>query len=283
MELNTRLSKTVRTVLAVGLALAASTASAQPVAIVTDVQGRATLDSAASGAPVEVLTELRDGARMRLDAGARAVALYLQSGQHYDLAGPGEVDFAAVGPATYGGASVTRRATPHGKEIRLRATGLAQGGLIVRSGGIRVAAPVRTVLEPSPEFVWHDLRHGLRYRFTLIQEGGGTLFETETDARSLRLPANIVLKRGVDYRWRVASTSGDPRPAEAVFRVADQDLRIRSDALRPGANATFPDRVAYALWLENVGLQSEATRAWRELAAARPSDAALRSRAARGY
>jgi hypothetical protein len=282
MEMSASLSKAVRTACAACLALAASAAYAQPVAIVTDVQGRATLDAATSRAPVGVLTELRDGARMSLDAGARAVALYLQSGQHYDLAGPGQVDFMAGGPASDGGASVTRRATPPGKEIRLRATGLAQGGLIVRSGGIRVAAPVRTVLDPSPEFVWHDLRHGLRYRFTLIQQGGGTVFETETDARSLRLPANIALKQGVDYRWRVAPASGDPRPAEAVFRVAEQDLRIRSDALRPGAEATFPDRVAYALWLEDVGLQSEATRAWRELAAARPSDAALRSRAARG-
>jgi hypothetical protein len=263
-------------------ALATSAVFAEPVAILTDVQGRAVIETADASKPLGTLAELREGARVRLDPGARAAALYLTSGAHYDLAGPGQVEFPAAGPAASGGATVTRRPAPPGKEIRLRATGLAQGGVIVRSGGLRPVAPAFTVLEEAPEFVWYDLRYGVRYRFTLVEDGGPVVFETDTDARKLHLPASLMLRRGAQYRWRVTPASGEARGGEIVFRVADDELMRQVNALRPAGDAAFPDSVAYALWLEDMALWNEAIRVWRELAAARPADPALRSRAARG-
>jgi hypothetical protein len=282
MEVNALLAIAARSARTAFFALAASAACAQPLAIVIELQGRAVFESPGPGLPLELLSELREGARVRLEGDARAVALYLSSGAHYDLAGPGQVEFPAGGPSASGGATVLRRPVVPGREIRLRPTGLAQGGLIVRSGGLRPVAPMLVVLENSPAFSWHDLRQDVRYRFTLAEESGAAVFETETDARSLQLPRGIVLQPGIVYRWRVVPTSGEGRAAEAAFRVADDDLRRRTETLRPAAGAPFPDRVAYALWLEEAGLRGEAFRLWRDLAAARPGDPVLRSRAARG-
>jgi hypothetical protein len=208
--------------------------------------------------------------------------LYLRSGGQYEIAGPGEVRFDAQGPAASGGASVTTRPMPADKRVHLRSTGLAQGGLVVRSGGLRPAAPTLTVLEQSPQFAWYDLRQGVRYRFRLAEAGGTTVHEAETDTRAVQLPPGVVLRRGAEYRWRVERTDDDPAAAEAVFRVADEDLVRRVETLRPGVDAPFAERVAFALWLEDARLHAEAVRLWRELAAARPDSPALRSRAARG-
>lgn len=264
------------------LALAAAVAPAQPLAIATEVSGRVERESAGRTIALELLDELVENARVQLDGSGRLTALYLRSGTQYDLAGPGEVRFEAEGPTASGGARVTARPTPADKQLRLRSTGLAQGGIVVRSGGLRPAAPTLTVLEPSPEFVWYDLRQGVRYRFSLAEAAGTPIFAAETDARSLRLPPGIVLRRGIQYRWRVEPADGERAGGEALFRVADEALLERFAALRPGPNAGFSDRVAFALWLEEAGLHGEAVKLWRELYVAHPDSAALRSRAARG-
>jgi hypothetical protein len=239
------------------------------------------LQTGAAPTPLSILTELRDGARVRLDPGARLVALYVGSGEQYDAAGPGDVEFRAARPEATGGASVVRRP---GRDIRLRTTGLAQGGLIVRSAGLRLLTPVAsTVLEPSPEFVWQDLRSGVRYRFVLAEEGGATVLEAETEARSLRLPSGRALRSGARYRWEISVPveGGQSQTVTATFRMASPELRAQAAAMRPGGASSVAERVAYALWLEQNGLQDEARRWWRELSAARPEDSGLRARASR--
>jgi len=267
---------------AICAALVAPAAIAQhPVALVADVQGRAVLQTSGATVPLAILAELRDGARVRLDPGARLVALYVGSGEQYDATGPGEVQFGAARPEASGGASIARR---QGRDIRLRATGLAQGGVVVRSAGLRLLTPVAaTVLGPSPEFGWQDLRASVRYRFVLAEEGGPVVHETETEARSVTLPAGSALRPGSRYRWEVsaAADGGQRQTARATFRVAPEDLRAQADRLRPGAGAGFADRVVYALWLDENDLHVEARLWWRELSAGRPEDAALRIRASR--
>jgi hypothetical protein len=264
------------------LALAAAASAAQPLAIATEVHGSVARETAGRTVALELLDELVEAASVRLEDGARLTALYLRSGAQYEITGPGAVRFDAQGPAASGGASVTARPAPGDKQLRLRSSGLAQGGIVVRSGGLRLATPTLTVLEQSPEFVWFDLRQGGRYRYRLADAEGAAVHEADTDSRVLRLPPGIVLRRGVQYRWRVEPTDGERAGAEALFRVADEDLVRRVATLRPGPNAGFAERVAFALWLEDAGLQGEAVKLWRELAAARPDSAALRSRAARG-
>jgi hypothetical protein len=264
-------------------ALALGVARADPIAIVTDVQGGATLQSGGTAAPVALLSELADGSRVTLAGGARLTALYVRSGDEYTVQGPGAVDFRAVRPEISGGATVSRRAPPQGREIRIRPASVAQGGLVVRSAGARLVSPVAsTTLERSPEFRWEDARQGVRYRFSLTDADGGAVYGAETDAQVLRLPATVALKPGALYRWEVTVRSnGDHlQSVRATFRTASDDVRAQAQALRPETGAGFPSRVAYAVWLEQMELRDEARRLWRELAAERPADATLRQRAA---
>jgi hypothetical protein len=262
--------------------LALGIARADPIAIVTDVQGSASLQSGGAATPLPLLAELADGARVNLAGGARVTALYLRSGDEYTVQGPGAVDFRATRPEASGGALLSRRAPPQGREIRIRPASVAQGGLVVRSAGTRLVSPVAsTTLERSPEFRWEDARKGVRYRFSLTDADGGAVYGAETDARTLRLPGSIVLKPGGLYRWEVTVRSnGDHlQSVRATFRTASDDVRAQALALRPDAGAGFPGRVAYAVWLEQMELRDEAQRLWRELAAERPADATLRQRA----
>jgi len=80
MALNTR-----SIAMALLLSCLAATARADVVALVTDVQGRATLE----GKPLAILARLEEGARIALEKDARVVALYLRAGDEYALSGPG--------------------------------------------------------------------------------------------------------------------------------------------------------------------------------------------------
>jgi len=51
------------------------------------------------------------------------------------------------------------------------------------------------------------------------------------------------------------------------------------EKLRPPADATVPDRVVFATWLEQIGEKEEARKYWKSVASERPNDARLRSKA----
>jgi hypothetical protein len=65
------------------------------------------------------------------------------------------------------------------------------------------------------------------------------------------------------------------------FGVAGPDLRARVDRARPRADASFGDRLLYALLLDELGMREEAERFWTQLARERPDDRDLAARAQR--
>ena len=264
-------------------AVAIGAARAEPIAIVTDVQGRASLQSGATRVPVTILAEIADGARVQLAGGARVTTLYLRSGDEYTAQGPGTVEFKAARPDASGGATLSHRAPAKGREIRIRPAGVAQGGLVLRSLGTSLVSPVAsTTLDLRPEFVWGGGRRGVRYRFTLTDAEDAVVHSAEVEERSVRLPERVALKPGALYRWEVSvqADAGHLQGARATFRTATEELRTRAQSLRPDAGAAFSGRVAYTFWLDQMELRDEARRWWRELSAQRPDDAELRERAA---
>lgn len=264
-------------------AVVVGAARAEPIAIVTDVQGSASLQSGGGATPLPLLAELTDGTRVSLAGGARVTALYVRSGDEYTVEGPGAVDFRTTRPDASGGATVSRRTPPQGREIRIRPASVTQGGLVVRSAGARLISPVAsTTLERSPEFRWEDARRNVHYRFSLTDADGSAVYGVETDARALRLPESVALKPGALYRWEIAVRSnGDHlQSVRATFRTASDDVRAQARALRPEASAGFSGRVAYAVWLDQMELRDEAQRWWRQLSSERPDDPTLRQRAA---
>ena len=262
------------------LALACGSALAQPVAVVTDVQGAATL-AGAPGAPLTMLQQLDAGRKIDLTAGARVALIYYANGAQYELRGPGTASIDAQQPHASQGATVHARATPGPEAVRLKPAGLVQGAVVMRNLGLRVVAPDPQVLSTHPDLAWTDSRTGTVYDVAVIDASGARVFETTTHERRSKVPEARALAPGQSYALQVTARIGPEvvQVARAEFRVAPPELQAQAKSLAPAAEATVADRVAYALWLEQNDLRDEARRWWAAVAQARPEQAALRQRA----
>jgi len=266
---------------ALAFALAAAPAAGEPVAVVTDVQGGATLGSGAASA-VGILSQLNAGDRVRLVAGARMAMLYYADGAQFDARGPGTVELSASRPQASEGAVVEPRRADGAPAVRLKSGGLVQGAIVMRNLGLRVVAPDALVLATRPELAWTDSRSGASYDVALTDAAGRRVFEASTSARTLSVPDSVELDPGQSYALQVSARvqGAQVQVARAEFRVAPEELRAQALALAPkSADAPVSERVAYALWLEESDLRDEARKVWSALAAARPGESGLRARA----
>lgn len=273
----------VAAVLAWLLGTLAMPAWASSVAIVTDLSGTATVE----GKAISVLSEIPTDAHVQLDGGTRMVTIYYSSGDEHTFTGPAQIQFRAGEPRTSGGTKHERRANPlarDGKDIAIKPVGVLQAGFVMR--GARSTARIRLLspsgartLERSPEFRWTELEPGLKYRFELIDETGKSLYEADVAGASLRLPESLGLRDGAGYTWEVSTRLPDGRRYVGVsdFSVASPDLRSQAEVLRPAVTAPVSVRVAFALWLEQMGLKDEARKYWRVLAAERPQNERLKT------
>lgn len=268
-------------ILMTGCALWQAPVSAQSVAMVTDVSGRVT-----GPGPVAILSEIAADARMQLDAGARLVTIYLKSGDEYTITGPAQVQFRANEPQVTSGAPPQRKASPlaKGGNVTIQPVKVAQAAFVMRSSRvtarIKLLAPSATrTLDASPEFRWQAVEPGAKYRFELSDDTGRTLFESDVDDTTLRLPPSVALRPGGSYTWEVSARMPDNRRyVSAVdFTLASADLKAQAEALRPADGSPVSDRVAYAAWLEQMELRDEARKYWRALAAERPEDVRLKA------
>lgn len=263
----------------------AAESRAEIVAMITDVQGKVTLSAQGEARPLAILTEVRDDASIELAPAARLVAVWLSSGEEYSFAGPAAVRFTSSGPQMLSGATPARRpsALEKAKDIRIRATGVTQAAVVMRSLGktsrirLLTLAGTRT-LEPSPEFRWQPIPGIKQYRFELADMTGRALLETEVGGGSFSLPASLKLEEGVRYSWEISARLPDGRKyaASADFSVAPAAERARVDAVRPSAGASLSERVAYAVWLDQIELRDEARKYWKDAANERPQDTRLR-------
>jgi hypothetical protein len=268
-------------------ALGGGAAYAAPVAMVSDLDGRATLVAGTARTPLSMLAELEPNAQVELGAGARMVALYLDGSGEYLVNGPALVAMRAQQPQSIKGAPAQKRAVLGGKagaEVRLKSAGAVQGALVMRSAGpkgrIRLLNPSGTrTVEASPEFRWQFEAAGVTYRFELLDETGKLLYETDLAGTSVSLPATVALAENAPYTWTVSTRLPDGRKYSSTsdFSIAPASVRQQVASLRPERSAPVSDRVAYAAWLEQLELKDEARKVWRALAAERPQDARLES------
>jgi hypothetical protein len=268
------------------VAMFGAPANAVGVAMVTDMQGQASLVGDAEKREIGILVELDAGATVMLAADARLVVLYLGSGDEYAFSGPVSIRFEAGAPATSGGAPGERRGPALGRnagDVRIKPVRVELAAIVMRSaseGRSQPLAPAHTsILETRPEFVWTGPLAGLRYAFELYDGGGTQMVKTAVEATSLTLPAGVELALGGAYSWRVTARlpNGATYARNGEFRVASADLRAKAQALRPGGSAPLSSRVAYATWLEQNDLKAEARRYWRAAAMERPHDAQLKA------
>lgn len=260
------------------------------VAMVTDLQGRASASSDGRTRDLTILAELVSGATVALGGGATFVALYLDTGDEYIFKGPATIEFRAGGPEVRDGAKPERRNLTlgrGGKEVRIKPVGMVQGAMVMR--GTRADVRIQLLglnrtrtLDTRPEFRWSALQPGIRYRFELADETGAVLHEAQVDATSLGLPADIRLREDVPYTWEVSTRLPDGKrySSSAEFAVASADLRAQVEALRPAASAPLSTRIAYAAWLDQMELRDEARKVWKAASIERPDDSMLKALAA---
>ena len=166
----------------------ASVAQAVGVAMVTDLQGKATATFDGRSRDLTILAELEAGAKVQLAAGATLVALYLDAGDEYAFTGPSTIEFKPGQPDVQSGAKPERRSLSlgkGGKDIRIKPVGMTQGAMVMRS--VRPVARIQLLtlnktrtLESSPEFRWKELQQGQRYGFEINDETGRSVYEAGT-------------------------------------------------------------------------------------------------------
>lgn len=257
------------------------------VAMVTDLQGKATVTADGRSRDLTILAEVDAGAQVQLAAGATLVALYLDAGDEYVFKGPAAIAFKAAQPDVTSGAKPEKRGSSLGKSgnaIKIKPVGVAQGAMVMR--GFRTGARIQLLnlhktrtLETQPEFRWQALQPGVKYHIEITDDTGRTVQEAEVDSPAFKLPAGIPLKEGVAYTWEVSARLPDGRKysSSADFAVAPSDVRAQANALRPAASAPLSTRVAYAAWLDQMELKDEARKYWKAASAERPDDPRLKS------
>ena len=80
-----------------------------------------------------------------------------------------------------------------------------------------------TITEPRPVFHWSSVAQTSVYKFSLMDEGGASVWNWDVRDTSLILPATVVLVPGKTYLWRVESFLADKtleRSALHVFAYA---------------------------------------------------------------
>jgi hypothetical protein len=85
----------------------------------------------------------------------------------------------------------------------------------------------------------------------------------------LQLPSELVLAEGQRYRWSIFAKAPDGinYSSSHRFTVADATGRAEVENFRPAQAASPSERVAFAIWLEQAGVDDEALRYWQQLGA----------------
>lgn len=267
-----------------GVAVAAD-ARMEAVAMITDVQGKATIGAAGDTRDLTILTQVANESQIDLEQAARLVAVWLRGGEEYAFVGPAVIRFTSSGPRMLSGAQPTRRpsALENGKGIRIRPASVTQAAVVMRGLGksfrirLLTLAGTRT-LDPLPEFRWQPIPGMRQYRFELADVTGRALLELDVSSDSYRLPAAIKLEEGTTYTWEVSTRLPDGRKyaSSGDFSIMPAAQREEVEVVRPRADASLAERVAFAVWLEQQELRDEARKYWKDAAVERPQDAQLR-------
>jgi len=273
------------------LALAAALAvqaGAEPVAMITDLQGKAQVEVGGKpGDAPAILASVESGATVTLADGGALVVVYFQSGKEFTFKGPATVRFDGAAPAVLLGAKPDTRDPLMGKVAgagKIKPVGKVQAAVVMRGSNqnarIKLENMVGTrVLDRRPVFQWQAPEQGLVYDFELTDEAGRMLIETQVQGTSFALPASVRLEDGRTYTWLVGAKMADGRKYTNAgdFTVAPADLRRDIEAVRPAADAPIAERVTFAAWLDQMQFHDEARKYWKQLALARADDANLKT------
>lgn len=270
-----RLACVLAGIAAPGAGLSADTS----LAMVTDVHGTVEIQAETRSPPLAILQELASGTRFRLDHGERVSIVYLDSGQAFEFAGPGEVRLDPEGPRALRGRAPVARGPAlagNGEAVRIEPLAVTQAALVMRSPPrdgkeprLQLLSLAGTrILEDAPVFRWIAPHAGGEFKLVLFDDRGREIWSQAGNGDHVALPASVVLVQGSSYTWLVSAkdATGRLHTNAGDFSVAPPELRARAAAMRPGSDAPVPTRVVYAAWLKQNGLHDAARPWWQALA-----------------
>ena len=254
-----------------------------PIAIVTDLQGNASLSTPAAPTALGILNEIKAHALVQVGSGTRMVVLYYANHQEFVLRGPAMVHFGPQGVESVSGLVPERGAalsTTVQPGVSIRDKRLVQAGTIMR-GSVEWAIlshPSGQIVDLRPEFGWSSVGAGASYTLTLRDQQGRDVFEATTGLSIMALPQSLELTLGAAYSWQVAArtANGHRVVRSGKFQVANADMRDKVNLSRPAEDAGLSQWIAYALWLEQTELKDDARKVWQRAQQERPDDQHLR-------
>lgn len=262
--------------------------AAEPVAMVTDVKGAARLKQNTKSTPLAILTYLAPGAEIELDTGAHVVLTYFVQSTEFTFKGPARIAIQAGDAKAISGVGEQRKLD---NEKSGPVKKFIQNGKMTQAAfAMRSLPTIKPALQSpldgkitsaNPTFRWKALDDAARYQLVLTDEHGVVLHEEFVETNSWQLPSPSVLRHGSPYYWKVVAfmKSGESYSSEKrSFTIADEDAIKRIETRRPAVEASFSDRVMYAVYLETEGFREAAYDVWQELGKERPDDATLRQR-----
>lgn len=276
--------------IAVLLLLPVAVVASEPVAMVTDLQGKVTTTGEGAARDLELMSELVTGNLVQVGPGGSVTLVFFASGNESKLAGPARARVSGAGLENVSGRPAEERtlvqAASAGQRVALAP--LSQAGLVMRSGRstsrIRILSPLGTrTWSPRPGFRWQPVPGAPAYRFQLFDDAGETLHERELTSTHYTLPDTIPLQPGEPYTWEIEARLDNGRKYSnwADFEVADDELRRYVDAARPVAGAAKSELIVFAMILEQLQLRDEARAVWRQVSEMEPDNRRIRELA--GY
>lgn len=271
--------------------LLASSAWAEPVAMVTDVSGGVTTLENGKTKKVVLLSYLEPNMTLQLDSNAHLSVTFFAKPVEYRFTGPAkltvEQDRILAGDGKAETHTVSLQKTSAAKKFTVaQRESVTQAAFEMRAGrpGLRLDDPVDTSLIGSDalNFSWDGPRPMGGYQLSLYDSHNQLLHQTSLASNSW-VPSAGLLKAGNNYEWEIkaALENGEVLTARGNFSVADNATAKSIQAQSPQAGASFSDRVLYAVFLEEKGFKYDARRIWRELAKERPDDLVAREHSTR--
>ena len=282
-----KLSALFSTALLLTACLLAPIAAAAPIAMITDIKGKVTLVEGSRSRPATVLAYIEADNRLQLEAGSQVVLTYFAKAIEVTLAGPGEASVAVDGARVSKGARATQRSLEAGRVDTARKfepmarEKLALATVHMRSSpkpAPRPTSPVDTVIITTrPSLDWVELSSATGYR-VVVRDASGTVLDQQVAKPPLVFTPERALRAGTAYEWRVEAklASGAIVSADAKFSVADAARAKAVEHSRPGAEASFSERLLFAARLESEGMREAAKPLWQALARERPDDETLK-------
>lgn len=273
--------------LACPMAWAGDAAAPDAVAIVCSISGSAslTVTPSASKRPIHLFDWLPQGAGIEV-APQSSLGLAFSGGARYEL---GEKARAQVGASDLQSGTGTIRRLPPVPALppipRVRSeeeTGPEVGAIRLRGDrAIRQLYPRRSFSAPSDSVVlqFTPAAGQRRYKLTVEDREGATIFQVETDSATARVPSDR-LKPGSRYYWtvRTLDSAGWSLHGESEFVTLNEEAAKARAALKD-AVGTAADGAAWALLAEvdrRLGLGLEAREDLKAALAKSPDDPGLR-------